>query len=224
MRELDRRQLLEAGVLGAAAFGAYLAKPVRGQPALSQEALEASIPQSVGPYHASGADGAIIVPFDEIGRRIYDRYIARGYVAPDLPRILLVAAYGATQDYRLQLHRPESCYPSSGWSLGPSRQVMVSVGGAVIPAVTMTAARPGRHEQVLYWTRVGATFPVDRWVARGEILKRVLLGAPADGVILRLSLPGMTGDDAVKVLSDFNRALLSKTGLAGRKLLLGPLG
>lgn len=223
MKRVDRRLFLQSGLLAGGALAAFAARPGRARPPVDQARLDRAIPDAIGPYRGEPAHDIVLAPQDELSDRIYDRYIARAFQAPDQPRILLVAAYGATQDYRLQLHRPESCYPASGWALAPSQAVMLPIAGRTpIPGVTMTATRPGRSEQVLYWTRIGDAFPVDRWAARRQILVRSLQRDPPDGVILRLSMPDWIGGSAIDRLAAFNRALLARMSAPARDLFLGP--
>jgi EpsI family protein len=218
---LDRRQFLGGSLLMAGAGAAWLAEPAAGKAPISQRGLDGAIPSAIGPYRAATATDVVLPPQDEIGRRIYDRYVARAYFAPDRPPIVALIAYGATQDYQLQLHRPESCYPASGWSLQHFRQLRIPLAdGGVLPAVAVEARRAGRHEQILVWTRIGDRFPVDSWSERWLILQGALRRRLPDGAIVRLSTPMGSGDDALNKLVDFNRALLASTGAAGRSLLL----
>lgn len=219
---IDRRTLIASALLGGGALAGFALAPGRARARISQSALDAAIPDRVGQYRGGPADDVVLAPRDELSTRIYDRYVARAYTAPGWPRILLVAAYGATQDYQLQLHRPESCYPASGWTLGDSRRVLLPLAdGRRIPAITMPASAPGRSEQLLYWTRIGDSFPGDAWTARAVILRRALRRDPPDGTILRLSMPSHVGDRAVARLAAFNRALIAGMSAPARDLLLG---
>jgi len=220
-RMVDRRQVVLAGTMAGGALLAGFAHPGRGASPISQGELEAGIPQAVGRYRAVPATDVVLPPGDELTTRVYDRYMARAYAAPGHPTILVVIAFGATQDFRLALHRPEVCYPASGWQVGPTRVVTLPIpGGRSLPGVTLAAERPGRRERILYWSRIGGRFPVDQWDERREILRGVLSRTPRDGVVLRLSTPA-TGEGDVAVLADFNRRLLAATAGPSRSVLLG---
>ena len=219
---LDRRQFLGGSLLLAGTGAAWLAQPAPGKAPISQRGLDAAIPSAIGAYRAATATEIVLPPQDEVGRSIYDRYVARAYLVPDRPPIVALIAYGATQDYQLQLHRPESCYPASGWSLQHSRQLRIPLAnGDVLPAVAVEARRAGRREQILVWTRIGDRFPVDSWGERWLILQGALRRRLPDGAIVRLSTPMGSGDDALNNLIDFNRMLLASTGAPARALLLG---
>lgn len=221
MTDVDRRAFLIGGMLAGGAAAAALARPVAPPPAISQEALDASVPLALGDYHAAPGFNAVLPPRDELSERIYDRYLARGYVAPGKPAVTLVIAYGSTQDYGLQLHRPETCYPASGWSIGASERLPVQIGGRTASAATLSAARPGRAEQILYWMRIGSVFPDSEWAGRIEILKRGLTRDLPDGVLVRLSTAAQPRAFAIDTLVQFNTLLIEALAGPGRQLLLG---
>ncbi|UYY57044.1 exosortase-associated protein EpsI, V-type [Sphingomonas sp. S2-65] len=223
MSELDRRAFLLGGMLVVGAAAAAAARPSRRASPISQQALEQAIPTMLGPYRSVDSFDVVLPPQDELSRRIYDRYIARAYVAAGRPPIVLVIAYGSTQDYGFQLHRPETCYPASGWDLGPSRQVALSLpDGRGINGKSMSADRPGRREQLVYWTRIGGSFPVDLWQGRLEIMRGALHRRVPDGVLVRLSTDSQSPAAAIDTLVDFNTRLLAALAPEGRALLLGP--
>jgi EpsI family protein len=222
MNELDRRGFLLGGMLVAGVAGAAAARPDRRASPISQQALEQAIPARLDAYRSVESFNAVLPPQDELSRRIYDRYIARAYVAPGRSPIVLVVAYGSTQDYGFQLHRPETCYPASGWDLGPSRQVALALpDGRGIRGKSMSADRPGRREQLVYWTRIGGSFPVDLWEGRLEIMRRALQRRVPDGVLVRLSTDARSPAAAIDALVDFNTRLLAALSPEGRALLLG---
>ena len=218
---MDRRHFLYGSLLLGGGVAAAVARRPSALPPISQRALEAAVPSSVGMYRVVKATDVVLPSRDELSERIYDRFLARGFVAPDQPPIMLVIAYGSTQDYGLQLHRPESCYPASGWSLSGRRPVRLGMAsGGQEDAVLLDAARGARRETILYWTRIGNRFPVSAWGGRLDILRAALAKDLPDGVLVRLSTPSGAGGD-FSTLEGFNRMLLQKTSMAGRRLLLG---
>lgn len=221
MTEIDRRAFIVGGMLAGGGAAAALARPVSPPPALSQERLEAAVPLTLGDYRSAPGFAAVLPPRDELSKRLYDRYLARGYVAPGRPAVTLVIAYGSTQDYGLQLHRPETCYPASGWSIGETERLALDMGGRTIPAATLSAERPGRRDQVLYWTRIGSVFPESEWSSRMEILKGGLLRQLPDGVLVRLSTGAQPRAFAIDTLVQFNALLVAALAGPGRQLLLG---
>lgn len=221
MTDVNRRAFLVGGLLAGGATAAALARPVAPPPAISQKQLDASVPLALGDYHAAPGFDAVLPPRDELSKRIYDRYLARGYVAPGKPAVTLVIAYGSTQDYGLQLHRPETCYPASGWSIGTTERLPVEIEGRTVATSTLSAARPGRIEQILYWTRIGSVFPDSAWDSRIEIVKRALTRDLPDGVLVRLSTGAQPKAFAIDTLVQFNTLLVDALAGPGRQLLLG---
>ena len=224
MAEIDRRAFMVGGLLAGGAVTATLARPAEPPSAISQERLDASVPQHLGDYRSAPGFAAVLPPRDELSKRIYDRYLARGYVAPGKPPVTLVIAYGSTQDYGLQLHRPETCYPASGWAIGATERLPLDLGGRTVPAATLTAERPGRIEQVLYWARIGSIFPESDWQSRLEILRGGLMRQLPDGVLVRLSTPAQPKAFAIDTLVQFNALLVDALAGPGRQLLLGRSG
>lgn len=112
MRTLDRRELLFGGILLGTAGIAMVASPAPLPPPGDAAAFDRAVPLRIGPYRYASAAGVVVPQRDELSTLLYDRYLARTYVAPDRPPVMLLIAYGSTQDYGLQVHRPESCYPA----------------------------------------------------------------------------------------------------------------
>ncbi len=210
-------------MLLTATAGAALARPQsdrsREQP--SPEAFAAAIPSRIGPYHRRTADEIVLPDRDNDSLTVYQQYVARTYAAPGLAPITLLIAYGAAQDYALQLHRPESCYPAAGFALSPSR-TLVLPGRPVIDAVTLTARRIDRSDRLLYWTRVGDAFPDTLWSQRWVTLRAMMRRYVPDGVLVRLS----TADDptALAAMVRFNALLLAAVAPVARTLILGAVG
>ena len=221
MDEFDRRQFALGGVLAGTAALAAVARAPKPAPAASQAMLEATIPARVGAWHNAPAAGIVLPPQDELSKRIYDRYVARAYAADGLPSIVLVVAYGSTQDYGLQIHRPEICYPASGYRIGESHPHPLQLGRTMVPAVALTASRAGHHDQILYWTRIGTSFPPNVWAERYAILQAALARQVPSGVLVRLSVAVGDPDRSLAILSGFARALVAGLGPAGRAAFFG---
>lgn len=217
----DRRQLILGGTLLAAAGTAFVARPRRAYAALAPERLDAAIPTTLGDYRYRPGDDIILPDRDDDSLKVYQQYVARTYVAPGAPPISLLIAYGAAQDYALQVHRPESCYPPAGFALGASRTIALPIRGVgTIDAVALTARRLDRVDHILYWTRVGDAYPDTLWRQRAVMVRQLLARRVPDGVLVRLSTQG---DDAPALarLAAFNALLLAAIAPAGRGLLLG---
>lgn len=130
-------------------------------------------------------------------------------------------AYGSIQDYSLQLHRPEVCYPSSGFTITSLTDIGITLADKAIPARIMVAQRGNRRETVLFWTRVGDAFPRSQWEVRSQIFKGFFTGKLADGIIVRLSTTEFEGEAAVATLRKFAIDADAKMPSSAAKLLLG---
>lgn len=217
----SRRDLILGGMLLAATGGAVLARPRSLDKAVgpTPQAFGAAIPSRIGDYHRREADEIVLPDRDSDSLALYQQYVARTYAAPGLASISLLIAYGAAQDYTLQVHRPESCYPPAGFTLSPSHQVTLP-GRPGIDAVTLTARRIDRNDRLLYWTRVDNAFPDSLWEQRWVTMRALLSRRVPDGVLVRMS----TADDgpaALAALIRFNAMLLASVAPVARALLLG---
>jgi EpsI family protein len=218
MTGIDRRRMvLGSALLGAAALAA-VARPPRPSVRLSQEALDRAMPGAVPGYLPIEAGGVVLPPEDALSALIYDGLVVRSYQAPGGDPVSLVVAYGATQDYALQLHRPETCYPASGFRIGPVEPLELPLGDRRIPASTLLATRGSRQERVLYWTRLGDRFPVTLWQEREAIVAAALRRRVADGVLVRLSTPS---DGGLALLARFAEAWAGALQPSARALILG---
>lgn len=218
-----RRDLLQAAILVATAGITAAAMPNRSGIAAAIPDLNHIVPETIGRWRHHSASGVILPPPDELSERIYDGVLARAYVAADAPPVMLLIAYGAMQDHERRLHRPEGCYPAAGYTLGDMATARLALpGGREIPAIALAAQRDGRHERLLYWTRIGAEYPTDEWRERIAILRASLGGRTVDGVLVRLSTPLADAATAMPVLRAFHSALLASLDPKGRHLLLGP--
>jgi EpsI family protein len=219
---LDRRQLLIGGALVATSGAALVIAPRRTAPALPLGGLDRGIPERIGPYRHH-SDAGVVAPLrGQLSERLYDGYVARTYVALGEAPIMLLIAYGRVQDSQFQLHRPESCYPAFGYELGASQAVEIPLADRVIDGITLTASRQGVNEQLLYWTRIGPSFPTGFWSERAVILRDALSGGIPDGALVRLSTVSDDAVAATTTLANFNRMMMQNIGPIARACLLGP--
>lgn len=217
---VDRRQFVLGGTLLATAAGAIALKPRRVVSRLQDGMLDRAVPKTIGPYQFVTASGLVLPPSDEITEQIYDQVLTRVYAAEGLLPIMLLIAYGSAQDYTLQAHLPEVCYPSSGYTLTALERVPATLRSGVSGRATMlTAARPDRIEQVFYWTRIGDRFPATLTQLRLAVIMANLAGTLPDGILVRISTLSPDGALALPQLQAFNRLLLGTVGPLGRKLL-----
>jgi len=214
---MNRRDFSLGAMLGLGGLGAlYLkhqsAKSVRDAPPFSK-----LIPHEIGQWRSIVVGDVVLPPADALSQSVYDGYLVRSYAAIEHPSLTVVIAYGAVQSYRLQLHRPESCYPASGFTL-QSRQD-ISLNG--IPASFLMAERDLTSESVLYWARIGDSFPRSISEQRIAIAQAALKLKLTDGVLVRLAIRNADPEAAMTWMTEFAHALEKAVPSAGRALLFG---
>ena len=224
-RRSSRRELLLGGAMLATAGIAYARLPRTPIVSLPEGGVDKAFPDRVGTWRRADDGNFVLPPSDEqAAALIYEEQLTRAYDNGVDPPIMLLVAYDRVQSGLLQIHRPESCYPGSGFTLSPTLPVSVPLKpGLAAPANFLTATRDERVEQLLYWTRVGDAFPRDWHDQRRTIARQNLHGYVPDGVLVRVSM--ITADAAfgLRQLTRFAEALFTVSPPAGRRLLAGPL-
>lgn len=219
---VSRRDLLVGGACLAVAGAAYARMPRRRLASIPKDHLTALAPDRIADWHYETASGIVLPPPDELARLLYDQQVTRAYTSDKHPSVMLVMAYGSSQGGMLQVHRPEICYPASGFRLTETLTEALPVGnGHTIPVRAFTATSDTRVEQVMYWTRIGDALPTSWTSQRVAIMESNLLGAVPDGLLVRLSTVGEDVTVSRTVLAEFARAMLATVGPTGRRQLLG---
>lgn len=219
-----RRDMLVGGLLAATGVTALAATPRRKDLAIGANELDKVIPLTIGPWRYQTASGLILPPADQLADDLYDQQLTRVYepaAGALVPPVMLLIAYGSSQSGMLQVHRPETCYPASGFRLTPTSPVDVVADGKTVPAQYFSATRELRTERVLYWTRVGNAMPRTWSQQRLAVMSSNLRGRIPDGVLVRMST--LDGDDrtAGAALTRFADLMVGEAGRRGRRLLVG---
>lgn len=219
--DLSRRSLLLGGMLVAtSATAAALQLRVRFQRPLHED-LGDQIPRAVGQWNEIDG-GEVVRPPEAAATNRYDQEVSRVYATEGMPGVMLMIAYGTTQSDTLQVHRPEFCYPASGFSLGESQKVRQPVGSSLqIPATFFTAVRGDRVEQVLYWVRLGKHFPTSWLQQHLARLEDRATGVVPDGILVRASVIDPDAQASKQLLSGFLEQLVQRSGPAAHRALLG---
>lgn len=228
MTDLRRRKLVLASALAGGAALAGLVRPRQAGRAGAQALIEAALPERLGAWHRIALADFVLPPGDALGRSQYDALVLRGYATAAGDPLYCVITYGAVQDYALQLHRPEVCYPASGFVIRELVPYPGPIGQRALGATAMVANRDDRVETVLYWTRVGQAFPRSQWEVREAILGGLARFCLPDGAMVRLSMQrsAQTPLSAaiLPLLADFAGELVRGLAGPGRGLLLGEGG
>lgn len=225
-RRFSRRTMIAGSLLGGASILANSRRPdipFRMLPAGGK--LDPLFPTTVGAWEYQTSDGLVLPPEDELRDRLYNRVLTRYYASPnDLPVMLLIA-YNGTQDGMLQVHRPETCYPAAGYALEHERLIPLDVGrGLTIPGHYIAARSTSRHEQLIYWTRIGNDFPTRWWAQHWAVAKENLKGRVPDGVLVRISTAAPDDKTAIATLLRFMPPLLAQLSPLARRILFGEAG
>lgn len=217
----SRRKVLIGGLLFVGAGGTALLKPRAATLASPPGTLDRLLPHAFAVYQTTGVNSLILPPTSSLREETYNDVLSRGYNSPS-GRIYLMAASGAANEAGLTIHRAEDCYSAFGFSVSPSRRVGL---GAAMPAGAegcfFTARRGDRVEHVLYWVRIGNTFPTSPWAQRIALAKANLEGSLPSGVLFRLSIFGSNASSALMIMKDFNARLFAAVSATAREALLG---
>lgn len=219
---LTRRHVVLGAVLASASAVAYARLPTAVEEPVRTRDIEAAVPNTIGPWQFVSASGVVLPPPDELVERIYDNVVTRVYSSPTAPPVALLIAYNNIQDGVLQVHRPETCYPAGGYEITPTQRIDLRDSyGRLIPASIFTATSRERSERVIYWTRIGETFPQSWFAQRMAVAAANLKGAIPDGVLVRVSLIGDNEPNSLVHLKTFINELEKRSNPELRRLLTG---
>lgn len=218
----SRRDMILGAAMAATAAFTYEHVPRTDLRSIGPHELDKIVPLDIGPWHYEAASGVVLPPPDQLARLLYDQQVARFYSADVLLPVMLVMAYGSSQGGILQVHRPEICYPASGFRLSDTMTRELDIGGGqIVPARFFTARSDTRVEQVLYWTRIGNYLPTSWTSQRIAIMRNNLDGLVPDGLLVRISTITDDSEAGLNILQQFARQMLASAGLSGRHKLLG---
>ena len=215
-----RREFLIGGTLMTTAVASgFLAR--RASADAQVTGGELTVPDIIGPWRRSAADGILIPRGEQPEDRTYDDVVTAYYTSASAPSVMLLIAYGSAQTGTTQLHRPEVCYPAAGFHVRRSHDEVLTVSGERVAARAMTATATGRTEQILYWSRVGNDFPTSAMDQRWSVLRYALHGVTADGALVRMSVMSDNAAAALPYLRAFANALVATSRGRMRRLLIG---
>jgi EpsI family protein len=217
---LNRRDFVIGGVFASTALFCAGVAPGRSQ-LIDRRTLDRLVPEKIGPWTASHYEPVVIPKGEELEGTDYDSVITRYYVSDSALPVMLLIAYGSAQTGETQLHRPEVCYVAAGFKMRNWPNAVLQTGSKKIDARVLTATAPGRTDQILYWTRVGAEFPTTSVEQRWSTLRQTLTGSIPDGVLVRISIDDEDREAAMKFMRVFAGDLLSSGDSRLRAILEG---
>jgi EpsI family protein len=189
---------------------------------LGKSTLEDRIPHKLGRWSYETTSGLVLPPSDQLKEGIYNELLTRVYSAPDNSRVMLLIAYCRSQQGQLLVHRPEICYPASGFSIRSNvAHDIPLLDGAMVPAQFLVAESPARVEQLIYWTRVGTYFPQHWSDQRLALMKSRLEGVIPDGILVRISTLASDDASAARLLESFAEQMITSVDRKMRDVLIG---
>lgn len=218
---VSRRQMAAGVTLLAASGAAYALTPRTVLRTLGTAKLDKLVPHAFGGWRFEANSGLVLPPADQLRDRIYSELLTRVYRHADGSVMMLLIAYAGTQDGSIQVHRPEVCYPASGFRLTDIEDHDVKLApGVEVPSRYIVAETELRSEKMIYWTRLGHLFP-RKWSAqRLAVMEENLKGIIPDGVLVRISTLGQ--GDGRPGLDRFASAMFGAVGAQMKSVLVGP--
>jgi EpsI family protein len=219
----SRRDLLVGALCVGGAGAAYSLEPRRRVSLLGRRSLASLVPYRFGRYTSRDVSDLIAPREDSLESRLYGQTVGRVYSSSDgAPDVMMLLAYGDTQNDNLQLHRPETCYPFFGYQIAQNHPVDVELGrGVTLPGRSLIAQAPDRHETILYWSRLGQYLPLTHGQQQMDRLATAMRGEIADGVLARFSVADVDPSTAIDEMEKLIPALIQAMPADGRDVLIG---
>lgn len=216
---MDRRGVLVGAGLTALAGISYLRAPKLITEPLTNAKFQAAIPAVVGPWRSRTSAELVLPPQDD-SNKLYENLETRIYEGSGLPAMMVLVAYSSTQQNDIQIHRPEVCYPASGYPIIDVQPTKLRLSNKLVEANELKADRSGLIERIIYWVRVGDDFPVSWADQRISMAKANLLGGIPDGVLFRVSALERPDEDLSEVLRRFIRLFVDRASPTMRDTIL----
>lgn len=184
----SRREILIGGICLLTAATAFARLPRHHIANLGSGKLEDLIPNRFAGWEFASASGLVLPPQDQLRDQVYSQLLTRTYTMQGGLEIMLLVAYNAGQDGVVQIHRPEVCYPASGFQLTENKEHSTRLSPIrSVPSRCIVAENSIRKEKIIYWTRVGKYFPRKWSEQRLAVFEQNLQGSIPDGLLIRIS-------------------------------------
>lgn len=207
--QVNRRKFVLGLLFCSSAGFAAWRQPSTRLDYLGSAKLDAIVPNTIGKWKYVASSGLVIPPEDALSDSLYSQLLTRVYSDGENPPVMLLIAQSAQQTGVLQVHRPEVCYPTGGFTLSPIIQHAVRLGPKTLQTNSLVATDGGMTENIVYWTRVGDTLPLSWAQQRIAVARQNLRGIVPDAVLVRISIRQGDREGARNVLDAFVRELLA---------------
>lgn len=217
---LTRRKFALGAAFACVAGVAAARQPTKNIDYLGKNQLDKILPEKLGEWTFVSTSGLVVPPEDQLARALYSQLLTRAYADEAGNLIMLLVAQSGTQTGILQIHRPEFCYTAGGYTLSPSAPHMVDLGEQTIPALSISASRDAKTEQIVYWTRIGDRMPMSWPQQRLAVALDNLSGYIPDAVMVRVSTYGNDKDAAFAKIDNFIRTLMGSVAPDVRRVFI----
>ena len=220
-RMISRRKFALGLAFASVAGVAAARQPSKNVDYLGKAKLDEVLPVKIGRWTFVSNSGLVVPPEDQLARALYSQLLTRTYMDEAGNGIMLLVAQSGSQSGILQIHRPEFCYTAGGYSLTPSVPHPVLLPGRELPALSISATREARTEQIVYWTRIGEHLPTSWTQQRLAVAMDNLKGYIPDAVMVRVSTYGNDKALALSEVDEFIRSLMGSVTPQVRRVLIG---
>lgn len=193
---------------------------------LGRPQIEDVVPHQFGDWVeiTEGLGSTVVNPEQQYAiNNLYTQTVSRVYQQRTTGRrVMLSVAYGDNQSFSKQLHRPEACYSSQGFTIEKVYEEKLQVNNQSIVVNRMLATIGSRIEQVTYWIRIGdglISGPATALnIAR---LKMSLKGYITDGLLFRVSEVNENQQDAHQLEDQFIHEFLEALNPSQKNIMVG---
>jgi EpsI family protein len=217
---LDRRSLLVGGALVAGAAYSQFQRPVANARPIAAKSFEALIPNKFEEWQSRKSAELVLPQEDEERDKLYENLQTRIYEKEGGPSFMTLFGYNTKQQNDVQVHRPEVCYPASGFPIIHNELLTLNFGTGDIHARYLIADRKVAHEYIVYWVRLGRRFPADWQSQRLDMAYYNIRGIIPDGFLYRCSTINQIGEDMRGPLKDFSKRFLASSSSSLQKIMI----
>ena len=187
--------------------------------------LEAMIPSTFGDWKFDSSAVTLMINPDakEMVNKLYSQTLSRTYTNNQGERVMLSIAYGMDQKKDLQVHRPEICYLSGGFSVSKLTKTFVDTTIGRIPVLRLIAKQGARIEPITYWIRVGDSLTRGWFEQKMALITYGLTGEVPDGLLFRVSTISSDEQESYRIQQEFLSTLLQAVKSEDRYWLVGRL-
>jgi EpsI family protein len=189
----------------------------------TQVPLEALVPAQFGAWRLDPVAAGMVRPAVEAAKayEMYDQILERVYLDDAGDRVMVSVAYGRRQSVGLQMHRPDVCYRTGGFTVSGEQAGQLVLPSHALPVTRLVAQMPGRHEPITYWRLLGDHLVVDDADFKWSQFKSGMQRAIPDGLLFRVSTLDTSAARAYAVQTRFVQALDAALTPAQRARLMG---